>query len=195
MHNEGERLSPYSPCQPLASFIGDSTSHNSKATTNLVLRFVVIMCYCDILFLPHLNTLNMWDSTPRAQRPLTTSVVKRQFPSLRDIPWRNNGVCETALASSTIFAFYAENTNIHGVKCKLLWCNRVWDRSVGFCCHSALGFVRTVRPILQPKGPRIRRPVSRAPPCIVITNLSWMADQLNYRCNKGMGEWLCLITL
>ena len=52
---------------------------------------------------------------------------------------------ETALASSTIIVFEVENTNIHGVKLKTSCYNRDLDRSVGVCCHNALGLVRTVR--------------------------------------------------
>ena len=35
--------------------------------------------------------LKAWGSDSRAQRPLTTGIVRRQFPSLRGTTWRNSG--------------------------------------------------------------------------------------------------------
>ena len=50
--------------------------------------------------------------------------------------------------------------------------NRDLDRSVGVCCHNALGLVRTVRLIPRANALGIWLPVSHAPSCIVTTNPS-----------------------
>ena len=95
-----------------------------------------------------LNTpeLQVRVSASRALRPLPAGIARRHFSWLgatRDVTM---GVArETALASSTIFLFYMENTDIHELKLKTSCYNRDWDRSVGVCCHNALGLVRTVR--------------------------------------------------
>ena len=34
----------------------------------------------------------VWGSASRAQFPLTAGIVMRQFSSLRDTTWRNNGI-------------------------------------------------------------------------------------------------------
>ena len=61
----------------------------------------------------------MCGSTSRAQRPLTTGIVRRQFPSLRGTTWRNNGRSEWNVSRfEDICAFYMKITNIHGVNWK-----------------------------------------------------------------------------
>ena len=64
------------------------------------------MCFIVVgLFLPYSNTpmLKAWGGTSRAQRLLTTGIVRRQFLSLRGTPGdvTMGWVRETALASST----------------------------------------------------------------------------------------------
>ena len=106
----------------------------SNVTTSIkVLRFVVNMFIVVGLRLPYLNTpiLKAWGSTSRAQRPLTTGIVRRQFPSLRGTTWRNNGR-SAALASSTYAPFTRRLLTFTG-------CN--WK------CHVIIGLVRTVRQI------------------------------------------------
>ena len=66
-----------------------------------------------------------WGSASRAQRPLPTGIVRRQFPSLRGTTWRNKG--RSAWNGSRfehICAFYVEITNIQGVKLKMSCYNR-----------------------------------------------------------------------
>ena len=102
----------------------------SKATSQLSLKFSDSLWIWFIvvgLLLSYLNTpmLKAWGSASRAQRPLTTGIVRRQFPSLRGTTWRNNG--RSAWNGSSfeyICAFYAEITNIHGVKLKMSCYNR-----------------------------------------------------------------------
>ena len=100
----------------------------STVTTSIkVLRFVVNMFYCGRVAFTYLNTpiLKAWASASRAQRPLTTGIVRRQFPSLRGTTWRFNG--RSAWNGSRfehICAFYAKITNIHGVKLKMSCYNR-----------------------------------------------------------------------
>ena len=142
----------------------------SKTTSQLSFKFSDSLWICLIevgFILPHFNTpiLKTWGSASRAQRPLTTGIVRWQFPSLRGTTWRNNG--RSAWNSSRfehICAFYVEITNIHGVKLKMSCHNRDSDRSVGVCCPNALGLVWTVR--------QIWLPVSHAPSCIGTTNPS-----------------------
>ena len=82
----------------------------------------------------------------RAQRPLTTGIVRWQFPSIKDTTWRNNGrSARTGSLNEHMYAFYMEITNIHGVKLKMSCFNRDEDRSVGVCCPNALRLVRTGR--------------------------------------------------
>ena len=121
------------------------------------------------LLLSYLNTpiLKAWGSASRAQRPLTTVIVKRQLPSLRGTTSRNNG--KSAWNGSRfehICAFYVEITNIHVVKLKISCYNRDLDRSVWVCCPNALGLVRTVRQIARANALGIWLPVSHAPLCI-----------------------------
>ena len=109
---------------------------------------------------PYLNTpiLKAWGSASRAQRHMTTGIVRRQFPSLRGTTWRNNG--RSAWNGSRleyICAFYAEITNIHGVKFKMLCYNRACAYSTSNPPGYALG---------------IWLPVSHAPSCIGATNPS-----------------------
>ena len=66
-----------------------------------------------------------WGRASRAQRPLPTGIVRRQFPSLRGTTWRNKG--RSAWNGSRlehICAFYVEITNIQGVKLKMSCYNR-----------------------------------------------------------------------
>ena len=61
-----------------------------------------------------------WGSASRAQRPFTTEIVRRQFPSLRGTTWRSNGRSSwNGSHFEHIRAFYVEITNIHGVKLKM----------------------------------------------------------------------------
>ena len=91
-----------------------------------VLRFVVNTFIVVELLLPYLNmpVLKAWSSASRAQRPLTTGIVRRQFPSLRGTTWRDNG--RSAWNGSRfeyICAFYVE-INMSGVKLKMSCYNR-----------------------------------------------------------------------
>ena len=127
------------------------------------------------LLLPYINTpiSKAWGSASRAQRPLTTGIVRRQFPSFRGTTWRNNG--RSAWNGSRfehICTFYVAITNIHGVKLKMSCYIRDLDRSVGVCCPNALGLVRTVRQIPRAIALGIWLPVSHAPSCIGTTNPS-----------------------
>ena len=151
----------------------------SQATLQPSIMFADPLSICLIaveIVKTNLNTpiWNAWGSASRAQRPLPTGIVRRQFPSSRVTTWRNNGSIarETALASSTIIVFEVEITNIHRAKLKTSCYNRDQDRSVGVCCHNALGLVRTVRQIPRANALGIWLPVSHAPSCIVTTNPS-----------------------
>ena len=99
------------------------TDVKSNVTTFIQVNiFVVIWLIVVGLLLPHLNMaiLKAWGSAPRAQRPLPTSIVRRQFPSLRDTTWGKNG--RSAWNGSRFehtCDFYLEITNIHGVKLKM----------------------------------------------------------------------------
>ena len=113
-------------------------------------------------FCTDLNTpiLKVWGGA--SQGPLTMGIVNQQFPSLRGttcVILRE--ACETAFALGTIFVSLSD---IHEVKLKMSYCNRDYDRSVGGCCHNALGLVRIglgmwlrVRPLMhhdnKPLGP------------------------------------------
>ena len=109
----------------------------------------LLICFIAVeIVKTNLNTpiWKAWGSATRAQRPLPTGIVRRQFPSLRGTTWRNKG--RSAWNGSRfehICAFYVEITNIQGVKLKMSCYNRDWDRSVGVCCPSALGLVRTAQ--------------------------------------------------
>ena len=133
----------------------------SNVTTSIkVLRFVVNMFIVVGLRLPYLNTpiLKAWGSASRAQRPLTTGIVRRQFPSLRGTTWRNNG--RSAWNGSRfkhICAFYAKIINIHGVQLKMSCYNRACANSTSNPSGYALG---------------IWLLVSHAPSCIGRTNPS-----------------------
>ena len=121
--------------------------HNFHSSSQIRCKYVLLWVW---LLLPYLNTpiSKAWGSASRAQRPLTTGIVRWQFPSLRGTTWRNNG--RSAWNGSRfehICAFYAEITSIQGVKLKMSCYNCDEDRSVGVCCPNALGLVRTVRQI------------------------------------------------
>ena len=114
--NEGQRVSPYSPRQSLALFWRFHQLLLSMATSQLSFRCSDSLLICFIvvgLLLPYLNMpiLKAWGSASRAQRPLTTGIVRRQFPWLRGTNWRNNG--RSAWNGSRfehICAFYVETT-------------------------------------------------------------------------------------
>ena len=128
--NEGLPMSPYSPRQSLALFMEDSTNYCCQKQHHNFHLSSQIRCKCFIvvgLLLPYLNTpiLKAWGSASRAQRPLTTGIVRRQFSSLRGITWHNNG--RSAWNGSRfehICTFYVEITNIHGVKMTMSCYNR-----------------------------------------------------------------------
>ena len=93
----------------------------SKATSQLSFKFSDSLQICFIvveLLLPYSNMpiLKAWGSTSRAQRPLTTGIVGRQFPS-RGNTWRNNG--RSALASSTYAPFTCRLLTFMGWNWKL----------------------------------------------------------------------------
>ena len=114
----------------------------------------------------------VWGSESWARRPLPTGIVRRQLPSLRSTTWRNNG---SSTRNGSCFEHHIHILNgeyIHGVKLKMSCYNRDQDRSVGVCCHNALGLVRRVRQIPRPIGLRIWLPVSHAPSSIVTTTPS-----------------------
>ena len=82
-----------------------------KATSQLLFEFSdsLQICFTVVgLLLTYLNTpiLKAWASASRAQRPLTTGIVRRHFPSLRAPRDATMvGAIETALASSTYVPF------------------------------------------------------------------------------------------
>ena len=92
--NEGERASPYSPCHSPTLVIGNyiiGVKNNIK-TFNYICRLIVNMFYCGRIILIVFNThiSKVWGSASRAQRPLPTGIVRRQFPLLTGTMWRNN---------------------------------------------------------------------------------------------------------
>ena len=122
MCNKGQRVSPYSPRQSLALFMEDSTNYcceNNVITFIQVRRFILNMFYCGNIAFTIFNTriLKAWGSASRVQCPLTTGIVRRQFPSLRGTMWCNN---KRSMWNGSRFehkcAFYVEITNIQGVK-------------------------------------------------------------------------------
>ena len=83
--NEGECLSPYSQCQSLAPFMGNSSSHWCQKQHSIMFTDSLYRCFIVAeLFLMDLSMviLKMWGSTSRAQRPLMTGIVRRQLRSL-----------------------------------------------------------------------------------------------------------------
>ena len=88
----------------------------------------LLICFIAVeIVKTNLNTpiWKAWGSASRAQRPLPTGIVRRQFPSLRGTTWRNKG--RSAWNGSRfehICAFYVEITNIQGVKLKMSCYNR-----------------------------------------------------------------------
>ena len=66
---------------------------NNITTFNHVCRFFVNMFFAVEIVLTNLNTpvWKAWGSASWAQRPLTTGIVRRKFPSLRGTMWHNNG--------------------------------------------------------------------------------------------------------
>ena len=75
----------------------------------------LLICFIAVeIVKTNLNTpiWKAWGSASRAQRPLPTGIVRRQFPSLRGTTWRNKG--RSAWNGSRfehICAFYVEITN------------------------------------------------------------------------------------
>ena len=128
--NESQRVSSYSPRQSLAWFMEDSTNYCSQKQRHNFhsgSQIRVNMFYCGRVALPYLNTpiLKAWGSASRAQRPLTTGIARRQFPSLMGTTWRNNGRCAwNGSRYEHICAFNVEITNIYGVKLKMSCYNR-----------------------------------------------------------------------
>ena len=84
VRSEGEHASPYS-----LAIIGVKSN---IITFSYICRLIVTMSYCGRMLIMVLNTpiSKVWGRASRAQRPLPTGIVKRQFPSLRDTTWRNN---------------------------------------------------------------------------------------------------------
>ena len=112
--------------------------------------------------------LKAWGSASRAQRPLTTGMVRRQFPSLRGTTWRNNG--RSAWKGSRfehIYAFYAKITNIHGVKLKMSFIIVIKTDLSGFVVPMHSGLCEQ-----YVKSLGIWLPVSHTPSCIGTTNPS-----------------------
>ena len=117
--NEGQRVAPYSLCQSLGLFMEYSTNyccqkqlHSFHSSSQIRCKYVFVVVG---LLWPYLNMsiLKAWGSGSRAQRPLTTDIVRRQFPSLRDTTWRNNGGSAwNGSRFEHICAFYVEITNI-----------------------------------------------------------------------------------
>ena len=91
---EGERLSPYSPCQSLEHVLGNFT---------LTAVNHIRSCIVNVFFVVELSELNtaiskVRGSVPQAQHLLRMATVGRLFSSLR-------GPRETDLTSSTLYAF------------------------------------------------------------------------------------------
>ena len=68
----------------------------SQATLQPSIMFAdpLYICFIKVeIIKTNLNTpiWNAWGSASRAQRPLPTGIVRRQFPSVRGTTWRNNG--------------------------------------------------------------------------------------------------------
>ena len=91
----------------------------SNVTTFIqVLRFVVNMFYCGRVAFTIFKHANMKGVRQRLhqQSPLTTDIVRRQFPSLRDTTWCNNGKSVwNGSRFEHIRASYVEITKIHRV--------------------------------------------------------------------------------
>ena len=111
MCNESQRVSPYSPRQPLALFREDSINycsqkqrHNFHSSFQIRCKYVIVVG----LPLPYLHTpiSKARDSASRAQYPLTMGIVRRQFPSLRGTTWRNNGRNACKRLSKHIYATF-----------------------------------------------------------------------------------------
>ena len=99
---------------------------SNVTNVSLVLRFIVNMFYCFriFFFLLHLNmpVLKVWGCTLRAQRPLTTGIVRQRFPSLRHVKgttWCNDGRSSwNGSRFEQHSHVYVENTSIHRVRVK-----------------------------------------------------------------------------
>ena len=141
-----------------------------KFSDSLWICFIVVGL---LLLYSNRTILKAWGSASRAQRPLTTGIVRQQFSSLRGTPFHNNG---RSMWNDSRFkhicAFYMEITNIHRVKLKMSCYNCDYDWSVGVCCYNALGLVRTVHQSLWAKAFRIWLLVLHPPLCIVTRNPS-----------------------
>ena len=131
--NEGECLSPYSPCQsttPL-EILAIIAVKSSNATFNDICRSIENMFYCDRIILAVLSTpiSKVWGSVLRKQRPLPTGIVRWQFPSSRGTTWRNNGSSTRngSRFQHHIRIFITENTKIHEVKLKMSFYNWLSD--------------------------------------------------------------------
>ena len=138
--NEGERVSPYAPCESLASLIGYSTNYccqNQRHTVNSILRLVVNMFCWGKILLRHSNTW-IWYQRCEVARRKHSVPCEATIPvvSLRDLTM--GGAFETF--------------------------------TIGSCCDNALGLLQAIRPIPQPNGHGRRLPVSQAPSCIVTKN-------------------------
>ena len=86
----GERVSPYTPCQTLAPFMGNSTNHWCQKQHYNCKFSQEIHCYHLYhvkIRLPDINTpiLKVSGGASRAQHRLTTGIVRRSYPSLRVI--------------------------------------------------------------------------------------------------------------
>ena len=126
-------------------------------TVHLLLRFTVNVSYDGMIALPHLSTpiLKVWGSALRTQCPLTTGIVRRQFPSLRGTTWRSNGKS-------------AWNGSRFEHHIRLLrrdqWHSQSEIKNIAYynVTNTELGLVRTERPIPGPNGLGIELPVPRA---------------------------------
>ena len=65
---------------------------NNIRNFNYVCKLIVNMFYCGrILTVLSMPISKAWCTASRAQRPITTGIVRRQFPSLSGTTWRNSG--------------------------------------------------------------------------------------------------------
>ena len=127
------------------------------------------------MYLPHLSTttLNLCGRTSRVQCPLTTALLGERFSSIKGTTCRNTGMrAWNGFRFEHHIRLYVENNNIHRAKWKMLRNNRDPDLSKEFCCHNALGLVRTVRPIFRSNSLGIGLHVSHWPSCIATTTSS-----------------------
>ena len=138
------------------------TGVKSNITTfNYVYRFIVHRFYFGRILLKDLNTpiLKVQGSALWAQHPLTAGSVRRQFPSLRNTTWRNNG---SSTRNGFRFEYHirilrGESWHSLGEIENIMLSS--WLRPTCRCLLSQYSLMRTVREIPQPNGLGIWLPI------------------------------------